>query len=63
MTQAPRFLAILCLACVAHAQTHTDQSYGKLPLSFTPNQGQFDPAVTFLSRGSGVFRGPDAQRS
>jgi len=29
------------------------ESYGKLPLSFEPNQGQADPSVKFLSRGSG----------
>ncbi len=53
MTLASRLLAILCLALAAHAQTHTVQTYANLPLSFTPNQGQFDPAVTFLSSGSG----------
>ena len=26
------------------------ESYGKLPLSFEPNQGQTDPAVKFLAR-------------
>ena len=29
------------------------ESYGKLPLSFEANQGQTDPQVRFLSRGSG----------
>jgi hypothetical protein len=29
------------------------QNYGKLPLSFEANQGQTDPRVKFLSRGSG----------
>ncbi|MBP6820235.1 MAG: SBBP repeat-containing protein [Acidobacteria bacterium] len=28
------------------------ENYGKLPLSFEPNQGQADPAVQFLSRGN-----------
>src|SRR5437660_12454475 len=28
-------------------------AYGKLPLSFEANQGQTDPQVRFLSRGSG----------
>src|SRR5712692_6222051 len=28
-------------------------AYGQIPLSFEPNQGQTDPAVQFLSRGSG----------
>src|SRR5438552_3541482 len=37
---------------------HMDQqglveSYGKVPLSFEANQGQTDPRVKFLSRGSG----------
>ena len=34
------------------AQT-SKESYGTLPLSFEPNQGQTDPKVKFLSRGSG----------
>lgn len=29
------------------------ESYGKLPLSFEANQGQSDPTVKFISRGSG----------
>src|SRR3972149_2466014 len=29
------------------------ETYGKLPLYFIENQGQLDPAVKFLSRGSG----------
>ena len=29
------------------------ESYAKLPLSFEANQGQTDPKVQFLSRGSG----------
>jgi hypothetical protein len=28
-------------------------AYGQIPLSFEPNEGQTDPAVQFLSRGSG----------
>jgi hypothetical protein len=28
-------------------------AYGQLPLSFEPNQGQSDPRVKFLARGSG----------
>src|SRR5260370_42474029 len=28
-------------------------AYGQIPLSFEANQGQTDPAVQFLSRGSG----------
>jgi Beta-propeller repeat/Abnormal spindle-like microcephaly-assoc'd, ASPM-SPD-2-Hydin len=29
------------------------EGYGKLPLSFEPNQGQSDPRVKFLARGAG----------
>ena len=29
------------------------KAYGKLPMSFEPNQGQTDKRVKFLSRGSG----------
>ena len=39
-----------------HAQNITPAlavNYGKLPLSFEANQGQSDPEVQFLSRGSG----------
>ena len=34
-------------------QIEFNQAYGKLPLSFEANQGQTDPQVKFLSRGSG----------
>src|SRR5205807_7401195 len=34
-------------------QARLAQSYGKVPLSFEANQGQTDPRVKFLSRGSG----------
>ena len=30
-----------------------EESYGRLPLYFEPNQGQADPQVQFISRGSG----------
>ncbi len=30
-----------------------NQNYGKIPLYFEPNEGQLDPQVKFLSRGSG----------
>ncbi|HEY8186188.1 MAG TPA: SBBP repeat-containing protein [Pyrinomonadaceae bacterium] len=33
--------------------THAAASYGKAPLSFETNQGQFDPSVKFLARGPG----------
>src|SRR6266700_7860891 len=36
----------------AHGQRSIG-SYGKVPLSFEANQGQADPRVKFLSRGSG----------
>jgi hypothetical protein len=29
------------------------ENYGRIPLSFEANQGQTDPSVQFLSRGSG----------
>src|SRR5438128_5786750 len=35
------------------ARARLAESYGKLPLSFEANQGQTDPRVKFLSRGSG----------
>jgi hypothetical protein len=35
------------------ATTSVIENYGKLPLSFEPNQGQTDPQVKFLSRGNG----------
>src|SRR5439155_11487266 len=35
------------------AQARLADSYGKVPLSFEANQGQTDPRVKFLSRGSG----------
>jgi Bacterial Ig-like domain (group 3)/Beta-propeller repeat len=35
------------------AQAKIADTYGKLPLSFEANQGQTDPQVKFLSRGSG----------
>ncbi len=34
-------------------QPKLDANYGKLPLSFEANQGQTDPRVRFLARGSG----------
>jgi len=48
-------------ASAAHASTQMDEtakpqlleSYGKRPLSFEANQGQTDPRVKFISRGSG----------
>jgi hypothetical protein len=40
-------------ASVAATKLHAIDLYGKLPLSFEPNQGQTDPQVKFLSRGPG----------
>ncbi len=43
--------------------TTTAAAYGRLPLSFEPNQGQTDASVTFLSHGPGFnlyLRGTDA---
>ena len=37
----------------AAAKLHVAGLFGKLPLSFEPNQGQTDPQVKFLSRGRG----------
>ncbi|MBA3321690.1 MAG: hypothetical protein H0T45_09650, partial [Pyrinomonadaceae bacterium] len=34
-------------------RTRVNEAYGQLPLSFEANQGQTDPQVKFLSRGSG----------
>ena len=34
-------------------QIQPNSSYSKLPLAFEPNQGQADPSVKFLARGSG----------
>src|SRR5438445_709668 len=34
-------------------QARLVEAYGKAPLSFEANQGQADPRVKFLSRGSG----------
>ena len=36
-----------------NAQAGLVAGYGKLPLSFEPNQGQVDAQAKFLSRGSG----------
>lgn len=43
------------------ASARLARRYGKLPISFEPNQGQSDKAVQFLARGSGymLFLEPD----
>jgi hypothetical protein len=38
---------------LSRAGSLTEEAYGKLPLRFEPNQGQTDPRVKFLSRGTG----------
>ncbi len=57
-------LAAFLLPWLAHAQTPDARpavAYGRLPLIFEANAGQTDPAVKFLSRGSGysLFLTPD----
>ncbi|MFC5861455.1 chitobiase/beta-hexosaminidase C-terminal domain-containing protein [Acidicapsa dinghuensis] len=63
----PRFSPLLPAACILFSsslvnavaqtskstQTAALANYGKLPLSFEPNQGQADSSVQFLSRGQG----------
>jgi uncharacterized protein (TIGR03437 family) len=44
---------LISLAAYLQAAPPAAESYGKLPLSFEANQGQFDPEVQFASRGSG----------
>jgi hypothetical protein len=39
----------------AATQARANAAYGQLPLSFEANQGQVDPQVNFLSRGSGYM--------
>src|ERR1039458_8588950 len=40
---------------------HVVESFGKLPISFEPNQGQVDPRADFIARGSGysLYLTPD----
>src|SRR5271170_6917442 len=48
--------AILCCAPALNAQTGNPAvapNFGKLPLSFTANQGQADKSVNFLAKGQG----------
>src|SRR5579871_1797421 len=47
----PLTTLLFFLSCTVSAQVGT--TYGKLPLSFEPNQGQTDPRVRFISRGPG----------
>ncbi len=41
-------------AAPAVTETGLTQGYGRLPLSFVPNQGQVDPTVQFVSRAPGL---------
>ncbi|MFC1693892.1 hypothetical protein ACFL1R_10335 [Candidatus Latescibacterota bacterium] len=54
------FISIALILCVFFVSTysvanqaHIIENYGKIPLAFTVNQGQFDPQVKFTTRGSG----------
>ena len=61
-------LSLFLLAVIASAQNpstsalpyRTTAHYGKLPLSFEPNQGQTDTRVQFVARGAGytIFLSP-----
>jgi hypothetical protein len=39
--------------CLLSGDASLAEAYGQLPLSFELNEGQTDPQVGFLSRGSG----------
>ncbi len=52
-TDAQQPSAVRSATLPAAAQAKIADNYGKLPLSFEANQGQTDPQVKFLSRGSG----------
>lgn len=48
------WLAIgMMLVCGASAENKIESNYGKLPLQFEKNTGQFDPHVHFLAQGPG----------
>ncbi len=54
MTRRLVLAALLCLLLWDSAiSAQTQESYGKLPLSFEANRGQTDAQVKFFSRGSG----------
>ena len=48
-------LAVIAPALLLSASpdTRVVEAYGRLPLAFEQNRGQFDPAVRFLARGEG----------
>ena len=45
-------LSTYCITTEAN-QPHILENYGKIPLSFTINNGQYDPHVKFTTRDSG----------
>lgn len=45
--------AILCVGNVEANKAQLIENFGKIPLSFTINEGQYDPQVKFVTRGSG----------
>jgi uncharacterized protein (TIGR03437 family) len=53
---ARRFALLLIAAAIllsASPEENAVATYGRLPLAFEENRGQFDPAVRFLARGEG----------
>jgi hypothetical protein len=46
-------LSLLVVGCAVSLPLAAGNGYGKLPLSFEPNQGQTDARVKFLARASG----------
>src|SRR5580704_3011769 len=52
LVRLPVSLSLFAALC-AEAASPTPANYGKLPLSFEPNQGQTDSRVKFLARGAG----------
>ena len=45
-------LSTFCITSEAN-QAQIIENYGKIPLAFTKNNGQYDPQVKFTTRGSG----------
>ena len=53
-SRAPKYGKSIGLAKAAPASAaHASMQYGKLPLSFEPNLGQFSPEAKFLAHGDG----------
>jgi len=46
-------LLLFCRISASADQARIIENYGKIPLSFTINNGQYDPQVKFVTRGSG----------